>query len=128
MWTLGRFLPLVVGHLVPEDNEMWLNYLRLLNIMNILFAPMVTKEDCVFLESLISDHHHTLKFLFPDLRITPKLHYLIHTPRLMLQYVSSYLAHNHIYYMYVFVGLVHYLSIGQCAMKLNIITSSIYLV
>ncbi len=85
MWTLGRFLPLVIGHKVSEDNEIWENYLRLLDIMDILFAPVVAKEDCVYLESLISDHHHKLKMLFPDVRITPKLHYLIHTPRLMLQ-------------------------------------------
>lgn len=85
MWTLGRFLPLVIGHLVPNNNEFWINYLRLLGIMNILFAPKVNKEDCVYLESLISDHHLMLKTLYPNLHITPKLHYMIHMPRLMLK-------------------------------------------
>ena len=49
--------------------------------MDILFAPKIKKEDCSYLESLISDHHHTLKLLYPTLHITPKLHYLIHLPR-----------------------------------------------
>ena len=86
MWTLGRFLPLVIGHLVPFDNELWINYLRLLDIMDVLFASKVNKEDCSYLESLISDHHHSLKLIYPALHVTPKLHYMIYMPRLMLEY------------------------------------------
>lgn len=85
MWTLGRFLPLVVGHFIPENNEYWINYLRLLEIMSIVFGPVAEKNECVYLESLISDHHISLKMLYPNLHITPKLHYMIHIPRLMLQ-------------------------------------------
>ena len=85
MWTLGRFLPLIVGHLIPEDDEHWINNLRLLSIMDILFTPKVQKDDCSYLESLISDHHHTLQSLYPGIHITPKLHYMIHMPRLMLE-------------------------------------------
>ena len=61
MWTLGRYLPLLIGHFIPPNKDFWINYLRLLNIMDILFAPKIKKEDCSYLESLISDHHHTLK-------------------------------------------------------------------
>ena len=50
--------------------------------MNILFAPVVNKEDCCYLESMISDY---LCVLHPGIRITPKLHYMIHMPRLMLE-------------------------------------------
>ena len=84
-WTLGHFLPLVVGDLVPVDNKYWANFIILLSIMDILFAPTVKKTLCGYLESLISDHHINFKVLYPFLRITPKMHYLIHTPRLMLQ-------------------------------------------
>jgi hypothetical protein len=85
MWTFARFLPLVIGHRIPEDNELWENYLCLLSIMDILFAPIVDKEDCCYLESLICDYLHRLKVHFSDVRITPKLHYMIHMPRLMLE-------------------------------------------
>lgn len=85
MWTLGRFLPLVIGHLIPEDNPHWNNYIRLLSIMNIVFAPHISKEDCSYLETLISDHHHSFKKLYPEIHITPKLHYMIHLPRLILE-------------------------------------------
>ena len=49
MWTLGRFLPLVIGHLVPNEDEHWMNYLRLLCIMDIVFAPKIKTDDCVYL-------------------------------------------------------------------------------
>ena len=60
--------------------------------MDIIFSPTVKKEDCIYLESLISDHHHTLKLLEPNLHVTPKLHYMIHIPWLMLKYVC-YVIH-----------------------------------
>ena len=65
MWTFGQFLPLVICHLVPCDDLNWLNYIRLLDIMDILFAPKVHIDDCSYLETLISDHHHSLKMLYP---------------------------------------------------------------
>lgn len=84
MWTLARFLPLIIGHFVPKDNPQWINFLRLLGIMDILFAPRISKELCTYLESMISDHHLMLRQLYPDVHITPKLHYMIHLPRLIL--------------------------------------------
>ena len=78
-------LPLAIGHLISKDNEYWINYLRLLNIMDILFSPRVSKEDCSYLEALIYEHHYTLKLLYPHIHITPKLHYIVHMPRLILK-------------------------------------------
>lgn len=48
MWTLGRFLLLVVGHFIPENNEYWINYLRLLEIMSTVFGPVAEKNECLF--------------------------------------------------------------------------------
>lgn len=85
MWTLARFLPLCIGHLVPEDNELWRNFLRLLEITDILFATSITKEDCGYLESIISDHHTCFRELYPSINVTPKMHSMIHMPRLILE-------------------------------------------
>lgn len=84
MWTLARFLPLAIGHLVPNNEPHWYNFLRLLEIMDILFARKVSKEDCGYLESLISDHHIAFCQLY-DQPITPKLHSMVHIPRLILE-------------------------------------------
>ena len=60
MWTLARFLPFAIGHMIPEGNENWENYLHLLEIMDIVFARRILEEECGYLESLISDHHASL--------------------------------------------------------------------
>jgi hypothetical protein len=85
MWTLALFLPIVVD-LVPQDNEYWGNFINLLSIINIVFAPKLNKSDCGYLETLINDHHTTFLKLYPHLRINPKLHYMTNLPRLILQY------------------------------------------
>lgn len=84
MWTLARFLPLAIGHLVPETDPHWQNFLRLLEIMDILFSRTVSKEDCGYLESMISDHHTAFSQLYQQ-PITPKMHSMIHMPRLILE-------------------------------------------
>lgn len=85
MWTLARFLPLVIGHLVPVDDEYWENFLCLLDIMGILFASPVDAAMCGQLEALISDHHSTFKELYPHASITMKMHSIVHLPRLLLE-------------------------------------------
>ena len=85
MWTLSRFLPLVVGHLVEEDDEYWDNFLSLLDIMDILFARPLTTDACALAEVLINDHHLSFRELYPHISITLKMHSMIHMPRLMLQ-------------------------------------------
>ncbi len=85
MWLLGRLLPQMVGHLVPEGDEYWLNFLDLLQIVDRLLAPASAEDDAVYLSTLISDHHHQFKHLYPHASITPKFHYLVHMPRLILQ-------------------------------------------
>jgi len=83
MWTLGRFLPLAIGHLVQEDNEFWINFLCLLDIMDIIFARSIPKNICGYLESLISDHHHEFLDLYPHVSVTMKMHSILHMPRLI---------------------------------------------
>lgn len=71
MWTLGRFLPLVIGHLVPEDDEHWENVLCLLDIV---FACLVGAAAWGELEALISDHDSPSIQFYPHASITMKMH------------------------------------------------------
>ena len=82
MWTLGRFLPLLIGHLVEDDDDHWLNFLCLLDIIDILFARPVTADACALAEG---DNHSSFIQLYPHLSITLKMHSMIHMPRLMQQ-------------------------------------------
>ena len=81
MWCLFRNLPLMIGDLIPEDNPHWELILSLLNIMSVLFAQAITREATYMLEYMISDHLQLFKQLFPNEKINPKQHYLLHYPR-----------------------------------------------
>lgn len=87
MWTLGRFLPFAIGHMILEGDENWSNFLRLLEIMDILFSRRIRVDECGFLESLISDHHLCFRDLYPDVPITMKMHSMVHMPQNILKWV-----------------------------------------
>lgn len=44
MWSLARFLPLILGDLVPEEEEHWLHFLELRSIMDFLLAPSASGD------------------------------------------------------------------------------------
>ncbi len=87
MWSMAFFFPLVMGYLIPKENEHWENFLRLLDIMDILFARSIPVDELGYLESLIHDHHSCIKELYPDVSITPKMHSIIHLPRLIYKFI-----------------------------------------
>ena len=84
MWTFSIFLSLIISHLITEDSEFWLNFLHLLDIIDIIFATSISKETCAYLESLISDHIG-FRQLYPSVNVTPKMHGMIHMPCLILE-------------------------------------------
>ena len=52
-WCLGRFLPLLIGDLIPEGNENWRAFLMFLKIMEYTFAPVITMDKLDYLQTLI---------------------------------------------------------------------------
>jgi len=83
MWTLGRLLPVMIGHKIPEENAHWLHYLELLDIVDLLFSPIVGPETPGYLELLLQQNLKTFTHLYPDHNVLPKMHFLIHTARYM---------------------------------------------
>ena len=65
MWCLGRFLPLIIGNLVPEEDERWQLFNMLLEINDIVFSPIVSEDHIGILEGLIEEHHSTFVQLYP---------------------------------------------------------------
>ena len=57
MWLLGRVLPLIIGDYIPDDDEHWANFLKLLDITDFLFSPDITSEHVSYLRTLIYEHH-----------------------------------------------------------------------
>ena len=80
-WCLLRNLPLMFGDIVAEQNQHWSLLLLLLQIVNIVFSPILTEGLTVLLKHLINEHHRLFKHLFPQKSLLPKHHLLIHYPR-----------------------------------------------
>ena len=81
MWCLGQLLPIMIGHCIPQDNVYWLNFLLLLQIIDYLFAPLISPECIDHLQILICDHHSTFRQLYPNCNIIPKMHYYDTLPK-----------------------------------------------
>ena len=89
MWCLALHLPLLVGDYVPEDDEHWELLCVLLAIIRIAFAPTISENQVAYLQKLIQEHHEKFKELFPQCNVIPKMHYMIHMPRIILQWVHD---------------------------------------
>ena len=89
MWTLARLLPVMIGHLISDDDPHWKHYLELLEIVNLIFSPIVRPETPGYLEVLIEDNFHTFTLLYPEQGVIPKMHFLVHIPRFLARFVMS---------------------------------------
>ena len=85
MWCLGRFLPMIVKAKVPENDEKWQLYLKMLDITDIVFSPITSANQAAYLAQLIEEHHKEFKALYPNCSIIPKMHYIVHYPSVMIR-------------------------------------------
>ncbi len=70
---------------ISEEDEYWANYLLLLQIVDLLMAQDVTEDEVAYLSLKVTDHHTAFVGLYPEQSITPKMHYMVHMPRLILK-------------------------------------------
>lgn len=112
MWCLGRFLPILIGDLVPEEHCYWENFLTLLDIVNELFAPVTTTDRADYVSLLVEVFLGGFKELYPTRPLTPKMHYMVHLATWTKRYYYKLLGMC-VYmcaYMYIFyVALCLYL-------------------
>ncbi|XP_041935316.1 uncharacterized protein LOC121697735 [Alosa sapidissima] len=80
-WCVLRNTPLIFGDVVEMGNSHWNLVLLLLQIVNIVFSPFLTDGMICYLKHLICDHHNLFKTLYPDKKLIPKHHLMIHYPR-----------------------------------------------
>lgn len=86
MWTLLRLLPLMCAAIIPENNLYWKLFLDIKDIVEIIFAPVLTIDHIAYLKIRIDDHLQLFKELFPDKTLIPKQHFLIHYPSHILNF------------------------------------------
>ena len=73
MWCLCRLLPLMIGSKVTEMDSRWNNFLQMLEIIDIVFAPIISQDLIAYLRLINRDHHESFIELYPHCRITPKM-------------------------------------------------------
>ncbi len=78
MLVLLKILPFLLD--VIKGSAYFSFILELLEIVQILFSPVICLETIDKLKVLIEQHLKHFKDLFSDYNITPKQHYLIHVP------------------------------------------------
>lgn len=83
MWLLGRLLPFLIGTYIPHDDDRWLNYLLMLEVVDLLFAPEITMDEVAYAHILIVEHHEGFVQCYPHSRPIPKHHFMIHMARLI---------------------------------------------
>ena len=82
-WCILRNTPLIFGDVVERDNNHWNLLLLLIQIVDIVFSPILTDGMICYLKHLICDHHNMFKTLFHDKKLIPKHHLMIHYPRII---------------------------------------------
>ena len=85
-WALIRLLPLIIGHLIPETENVWQLLMDLKDIVELSFSLHYDENLITYLESKIVDHRHLFQELFPDFRLKPKHHFIEHYPQLIRHY------------------------------------------
>lgn len=78
-----RYLGLMIGDLVPEGNEYWQLYLKLIEILDLVTTHSVWREYADYLTTLIAEHHEIYINVFRK-TLKPKFHLVLHLVRILL--------------------------------------------
>lgn len=77
MMTFANFLPLMIGDLVPDEDEVWKHLCRLLTLMDLLLSKHFDTAKLNYIKILIEKQLIDYKRLFSD-HLKPKHHLLVH--------------------------------------------------
>ncbi|XP_050038254.1 uncharacterized protein [Dermacentor andersoni] len=84
-WCLLRLLPLIFFSSIPEGNHHWEIYLEFREIADMVLAEEVPLAWVPYLQHKIEQFLQNYMGRYPASGITPKMHYLVHYPRIMSQ-------------------------------------------
>lgn len=66
-----------------------IHYLELLDILGLALAQVVRYDTPAYLQVIIADHLRSFKLLYPEASVIPKMHFMVHIPRYLDQYVCN---------------------------------------
>ena len=101
-WCLLRKLFLLIGDRVPENDSHWRCLLLLIEVVDYIMAPEISHSAISYLELNLNVLFSEFMALFPNTRITPNGHYVLHYAKSMKQvgplirhWVMRYEAKHH---------------------------------
>lgn len=77
MLILLKIIPFLFNDM---DNEYVTFILKLIQIVQIVLAPVISLQTVLQLRHMIEQHLHQFKELFPEANVIPKQHYMLHLP------------------------------------------------
>jgi len=75
MMSLTQYLCLIIGDFIPRNEAVWELYILLRKILDILTSPLLQRECCILLKTLVAEHHD-LYIKFSKFDLKPKYHYI----------------------------------------------------
>ena len=78
LWCLIRFLSVLIGDLIPEGDEKWLNMLNLRKITTLMLSPDLTWYHISQLNILIGEYLERICVLFPTYFLKSMHHFIQH--------------------------------------------------
>lgn len=82
MMSLVAYFGIIVGDLVPENDEVWNFYILTVQILNNLLSRSFSQKSIEYLSTLIEEHHSLVISLFNE-HLRPKYHLLLHYPEII---------------------------------------------
>ncbi|KAJ8686382.1 hypothetical protein QAD02_022176 [Eretmocerus hayati] len=74
---------MIAERIKDPDDAVWLSFLTLTEVVEIVCAPMIHESYLPYLDSLICDYLSLRKKLFPTFNLRPKHHYMRHYAKLI---------------------------------------------
>ena len=81
---LFQIFPFIAGKNIDPNDDHWTLYTLLAEITDISFAPVISLETIAKLKEAVRGYLTLFKELFSEQPFTPKQHYLVHLPKVIL--------------------------------------------
>ena len=89
---LLKYLPFYLKEYVGNDCPHYQLILQISSIVQMCFSPVISAETIEELKNVIETRLILFKELFPDVNITPKMHYMLHIPQ-QIVYLGPLVRH-----------------------------------
>jgi len=82
MLILVRYFGLIIGDLIPIEEPVWVLYITLRKVLDIMLSPALEEESIYLLKTLVAELNE-LYLKYSNNCLKPKFHFLVHYPSMI---------------------------------------------